>query len=297
VGGFFQELAKILASRWLGLLVLPGAFFLGAVWVAVNLGQAHAWDVPLLVDRVGDTATSIANLPAGAQFSLAVAVLAAASGAGLVVQALAGVTRRSWLGQWPWPFGALATARTASRRARWHRLVESRHALEQANPRTRAEINALADRTNRLALAEPGRPTWMGDRIHAAESVAYHRYGLDLTFGWSRLWLVLPETTRAELAGAHATFAAAVVTGTWALPYLVLTVFWWPAALVAVGIGTTGWARARAAVADLSTLTEAAVDLHGRALASAFGVGDPADVRPLTPAEGQQITDIVRKGR
>jgi hypothetical protein len=295
--GFFQELAKTLADRWLGLLVLPGAFFLGTVWLAATLGQAHAVDARLLADRAGDTATRLANLPAGAQILLAVAILAAASGTGLVVQALAGVTRRVWLGQWPRPFGRLAATRTARRQARWHRLVEARRALEQADPRTRRdEIDALADRTNRLALAEPGRPTWMGDRVHAAESVAYHRYGLDLTFGWSRLWLVLPETTRAELSGAHTAFAAAVATGTWALPYLGLTVVWWPAALVAAGIGATGWARARSAVADLSTLTEAAVDLHGRELASALGVHE-LESGPLTPTEGERVTDIMRKGR
>ncbi|WP_158853090.1 hypothetical protein [Saccharothrix deserti] len=303
MGGFFQQLAKILADRWISLLVLPGAFFLGAAWVATGLGQSHAWDVPLLADHANRAAARGSALPAGAQALLLVAVLLVASGTGLVVQALAGLTRRVWLGQWYRPFRALAAARTASRRARWHRLVEARRALEKAHPATRTrgqqdEINTVAERANRLALAEPGRPTWMGDRIHAVESIAYHRYGLDLTFGWSRLWLVLPETTRAELTAAHATFAAAVATGTWALPYLVLTVFWWPAALVAAGIGVTGWVRARAAVADLSTLTEAAVDLHGRTLAHALGIGDPAESSgPLTLSEGDQVTDLVRKGR
>lgn len=301
MGGFFQELAKTLANRWLSLLVLPGAFFLGTVWVAVTLGQSHPWDARLLADRADRTAASISGLPAGAQLLLAVAVLAAASGTGLVAQALAGVTRRIWLGLWPAPFRGFGAARTARRRTRWHRLVEARRALERTGTRTperQEEINAAADRANRLALAEPGRPTWMGDRIHAVESIAVHRYGLDLTFTWPRLWLVLPEPTRAELTAAHATFAAAVATGTWALPYLILTAFWWPAFLVAAGIGTTGWARARAAIADLSTLTEATVDLHGRTLAAALGVRDAsAGTTPLTLDEGEQITDLTRKGR
>jgi hypothetical protein len=289
VGGFFQELAKTLADRWLSLLVLPGAFFLAAVWLAVTLGQADALEVALL--------TRVA-LPreGGAQVLLAVAGLAGAAGAGFAVQALAGVTRRVWLGQWPWPLRGFAVARTARRRSRWQALVAARRELEQSGgPRDR--IDALAEQANRLAMAEPGRPTWMGDRIHAAEAVAHNRYGLDLTFGWSRLWLILPETTRSELTTAHSAFAAALATGTWAVPYAVLTIWWWPAVLVAAGIGVTGWSRARAAVADLSTLTEAAVDLHGRALAIAVGAAAPDSTGPLTVVEGERATAIIRKGR
>ncbi|MEU8791406.1 hypothetical protein [Streptomyces sp. NPDC048643] len=303
MGGFFQQLAKTLADRWISLLVLPGAFFLGAVWVSVSLGHADGWDVALLTRRAERTATTVADLPSGAQALLVVAVLAAAAGVGFVVQSLAGVTRRVWLGQWPRPFVAVAAARTVRRRARWHQLVEERRALEAAGPSTRSReqqdrIDTVAERVTRLAMAEPGRPTWMGDRIHAVESIAYHRYGLDLTYGWSRLWLTLPDPARSELTDAHAAFAAAVATGTWALPYLLLTVVWWPAVLVAAGIGLTGWARARAAVADFTTLTEATLDLHGRTLAVALGVGDPAEgAGPLTISEGEHITHLVRKGR
>ncbi|WP_344495854.1 hypothetical protein [Streptomyces enissocaesilis] len=296
-------MAKTLADRWISLLVLPGAFFLGAVWLSVNLGHVDAWNVALLTRRAEDTMAQIADLPSGAQALLVVAVLAAASGVGFVVQALAAVTRRVWLGPWPRPFASVAAARTTRRRARWHRLVEERRALEAMSPATRTRerqdrIDTAAQRITRLAMAEPGRPTWMGDRIHAVESIAYHRHGLDLTYGWSRLWLVLPDTARTDLTAAHSAFAAAVATGTWTVPYLLLAAVWWPAVLVAAGIGLTGWARARAAVADLTTLTEATLDLHGRTLAAALGIGDATEeAGPLTVSEGERITDLVRKGR
>jgi len=137
----------------------------------------------------------------------------------------------------------------------------------------------------------------MGDRVHAVEQVALHRHGLDLAFGWPRLWLVLPDTVRAEITAAEAAFAAATMTGTWALPYLVLGVVWWPAALAGIGIGVTGWLRARAAVGDLAALSEAAIDLHGRGLAIALGGGEQDATGPLTTTEGEAITRIVRKGR
>ncbi|MFE0510712.1 hypothetical protein [Streptomyces sp. NPDC058964] len=303
MGGFFEQLAKTLADRWISLLVLPGAFFLGTIWLSVRLGHAEAWNVPLLTRRTEDAAVTVADLPAGAQALLVAVVLAAAAGVGFVVQAMAGVTRCVWLGQWPRLLGPVALTRTARRRARWHRLVEERRTLERVSPGTRTReqqdlIDTVADRLTRLAMAEPGRPTWMGDRIHAVESIAYHRYGLDLTYGWARLWLVLPDPARAELIAAHSAFAAAVATGTWAVPYLLLTVVWWPAVLVAAGIGLTGWVRARTAVADFTTLTEAVLDLHGRTLAAALGVGDPTEeTGPLTIGEGERITDLVRKGR
>ncbi|MCE6997272.1 hypothetical protein LZG04_21055 [Saccharothrix sp. S26] len=299
MGGFFQELAKILAQRWLGLLALPGAFFTAAAWVALTLGQSKALDHTLLTRRATAAATAVKNLPPGAQLLLVLGVLVLAVGVGFAVQALAGLTRRVWLGQWP---RRLAAVRTAARRRRWHRLVDLRRELERAAPppRTRDEqdrVNAAAHRVNRLALAEPGRPTWMGDRVHAVESVSWHRYGLDLTFGWPRLWLVLPDTTRAELSGAHSAFAASVATGTWALPYLALGVLWWPAALIGLAVGLTGWARARAAITDLSSLAEAAVDLHGRTLVATLGITDPDQVGPLAVGEGEQATDLMRKGR
>ncbi|MEV7070569.1 hypothetical protein [Streptomyces sp. NPDC093990] len=301
MGGFLQQLAKTLADRWISLLVLPGAFFLGAVWLAVQLGHADAWNVALLTRRAEDTMAEIADLSSGAQALLVVAVLAAASGVGFVVQTLAAVTRRVWLGPWPRPLARVAAVRTARRRARWYRLVQERRALEAVSPATRTRerqdrIDDVARRITRLAMAEPGRPTWMGDRIHAVESIAHHRYGLDLTYGWSRLWLVLPDSARTDLTAAHSAFAAAVATGTWAVPYLLLTAVWWPAVLVAAGIGLTGWARARAAVAELTTLTEATLDVHGRTLAAALGFGNET-TGPLTISEGEHITDIIRKGR
>ncbi|GHH62536.1 hypothetical protein [Lentzea cavernae] len=109
--------------------------------------------------------------------------------------------------------------------------------------------------------------------------------------------MLLPETTRQEISAAHAAFAAAVATGTWIWPYLALGVVWWPAFPAAIGAGVVGWARARSAIGDLTTLSEAALDLHGRLLAVALGFADEASAGPLTTAEGERITAILRKGR
>jgi hypothetical protein len=238
--------------------------------------------------------TAMSGRPAGMQAVFLVLVLLGAAGVGLAVQALAGVTRLLWLGHWP---GPLLRWRVAVRRRRWHDLVERRRRLNTEHPDRREDIDRLAARANRIALAEPGRPTWMGDRVHAVERVALARFGLDLTFGWPRLWLVLPETVRAEITAAEAGFAAAIATGTWSMPYLALAVVWWPAAVVGVLFGLTGWHRARAAIGELGALSEAAVDLYGGTLAQALGVREPDETGVLTTEQGRKITAIVRKGR
>lgn len=298
--GFFQELAKKLAERWLTLLLVPGALFLAATWVGLRLGHGDALNWTRLN---GEVAESFARQPGGTQAVLAVAVLLGATGTGLAVQALAGVTRALWLGRWPRPFGFLLRPALASRRARWLTRLAARRALEAAHPqdtRTREQqelIDTAAARLNRLSLARPGRPTWMGDRMHSVEQISLNRYGLDLSFGWTRLWLLLPDPSRADITAAHNAFAAAVATGTWAWPYLVLAILWWPSGLVAVGIALTGWARGRTAVGELAVLSEAALDLHGRLLAIALGMADEDSMGPLTVAEGERITAAIRKGR
>jgi hypothetical protein len=294
VGRFFEELAKKLAERWLALLVLPGALYLVVVVAGAWLGQSSALDWARLRHGVDDMMAATSRQPAGMQAVFVILLLLGASGTGLLVQALAGLTRLTWLGQWPRP---LSRWRVAARRRRWHAVVEQRHRLSAEHPGRREEADRLAGKANRIAPAEPGRPTWMGDRVHAVERVAFDRFGLDLTFGWSRLWLVLPDTVRAEITAAEAGFAAAVATGTWAVPYLAFALVWWPAVVVGVAFGITGWCRARAAVGDLGALSEAAVDLHGRTLAQALGVCGPDETGVFNAELGRKITAIVRKGR
>jgi len=303
VVGFFQELAKKLAERWLTLLVVPGALFLAAVWLGLRLGHADALNWTRLNADLTATTASFARQPGATQAVLAGVVLLGATGTGLVVQALAGVTRALWLGLWPRPFAFLLRPLLDGRRRRWQKRLDARRELEKAHPRAnrtaaqQEKITTAAARLNRLALVKPGRPTWMGDRMHGVEQIAVNRYGLDLSFGWPRLWLLLPDTPRTEIAATHNAFAAAVATGTWAWPYLLLATLWWPAALVALGIGLTGWTRARTTVSDLAVLSESALDLHGRLLAVSLGIADKDSTGPLTVEEGEQITAAVRKGR
>lgn len=300
MGNFFQELARRLAERWVGLLVVPGALFAATAWAGWHLGWRHAWDLPALVRHVRDTGTEIASWPAPTQVLLVLAVGLGVSAVGLAVQALAGLTRAVWLGNWP---ARVSHPIVSRRRRRWDAHAQRRNDLQEQYPladRTEDQQDAIdraAARTTRLSPARPGRPTWMGDRGHAVEQIARDRYGLDLTYGWPRLWLVLPDPTRAEITAAHTAFVSSVAVASWAWPYLVLTVVWWPAAAIAVIIGATGWVRGRSAAQELATLSEAAVDLHGRALAVALGVAGPETAGPLTPTEGVAITAIVRKGR
>ncbi|WP_199487832.1 hypothetical protein [Actinomadura spongiicola] len=231
MNAFFAELAKKPAERWVGLLAVPGLLFVVVAWAGVRLGWAHALDLAELGTEVTDLGKAHGKLTAPAQVLAAVALLLASCGVGLVVQALTAPVRAVWLGLWPRGLHRLRDRLTAARADRWNAHVRARQALQREHPaedRTPAQqaaIDAAADRANRIALAPPTRPTWMGDRAASVEQVALNRYSLDLTFAWPRLWLVLPDAVRADISAAHGQFAATVVTFAWAIPYAVLTIW------------------------------------------------------------------------
>lgn len=291
MSSFFTELAKKVAERWLSLLVLPGLLLVAAGWTSLLLGHGHALDVRALALGFARSGAVIARQPGATQALVVAGLLLASLAVGVVVQALTGPVRAAFVGHWPWVARRLASRLTRRRRARWQAIVDRR---AEAPPE---DVDRLAVRANKIAMAQPDRPTWIGDRAQAVEQVAFNRYGLDLAFGWPRLWLVLPDTTRAEIEAAQGAFASAVVTSAWALPYLAVGAVWWPAALIALVIGVTGWSRARKAMATLADLTEASLDLYGRTLAIALGVAAADSIGPLAPEEGRRITGIVRKGR
>ncbi|KAB1912487.1 hypothetical protein [Micromonospora sp. AMSO31t] len=295
MNALLAELGKQLVTRWTAALLLPGALFAAAVVLARVLGQRHAVDQRALAAwwdglPAGPAGGSGAGLLIGA-----VAFLLGAAAAGLVAQSVGAFVSWTWSRPGSGPvLGRLA----ARRRRRWERADAAALAAERALVTDPGDAG-LRDRTRRaiarrsaICLVEPARPTWIGDRLHATDVRVHRGYGIDLASGWPRLWLLLPDEARGELAAAQERCGAAARLVGWGLLYAALGAFWWPALVVGLVALPTARYRARLAVAVYAELAEAAVDLYGRDLAVQLGLPCPDR---LTREIGEQVTAIVRK--
>ncbi|MFE6818799.1 hypothetical protein [Streptomyces sp. NPDC057677] len=151
----------------------------------------------------------------------------------------------------------------------------------------------LNEARNRIALTRPARPTWMGDRLIAADARVHRTYRIDLVSAWPRLWLLLPDTAHAEVQAARSALTASTRRAAWGLLYVLPALWWWPAGLIALVTWTGAWRQGRVAVHEFAELVESAVDLHGRDLAAALGI--PCEEQ-LTATTGLAITRTLRKG-
>ncbi|MGW2024437.1 hypothetical protein [Streptomyces decoyicus] len=282
---FLNELAKQLAGKWVSLLVAPGALFVASVTVGWRM-RFGAWpgDERFVTELQQGRAS-------GGQ--LAVAVLGALllfAWAGLLAQGSGRAVHWLWLGQWP---GRTGEALAGRRRRRWARAQERyERAYRQGQPDE--ALSHLAYRRNRIALAPPTRPTHMGDNIAALSIRVRIEYGLDLEYGWPRLWLVLPEETRTVLDESRDAFNRSAALAGWGVLYTFSGAVWWPLGLAGLGTLLTAVVRGRSAITNLAQLMESAVDLHGASLATSLGIPVP-DGR-LTPGIGREVTRSVRKG-
>jgi hypothetical protein len=305
VSKFFETLASKLAERWLTLLALPGAVFVLAIWAGLSLGQENATDVHRLVMAADATATRISAWSAGAQIVAVVAITVAATGLGYLVRLAANLTCRIWLDDLA-GIQAVTRRRAATLQRRWQEAEKTWKSLQRpydpdgipAAPMGSAQAErsrkALATMA-RMAHTRPARATWMGNRIHSLESLLANHYDIDLTWTWPRLWTILPNSPRSDLAEANAAFTTAAIRATWAVPWLLLALAWWPALPIACALAISGWRTARTAIDTLATLTEAIIDTHGPALAVALGL--ITDKRRLDSDLGRQITNLARKNR
>ncbi|MER0241291.1 hypothetical protein AAHZ94_04480, partial [Streptomyces sp. HSW2009] len=139
----------------------------------------------------------------------------------------------------------------------------------------------------RISMEKPDRPTWCGDRLNAVAVRLERDQHLDLATTWPHLWLILPEETRTEITAARQALTRAATLAAWAVLYLLLTAWWWPAALVATAIALTAQARTRAATHTYALLLEATTRVHAHHLAGHLGL-DPTG--PLTPDIGDTLT-------
>ncbi|MGW0935681.1 hypothetical protein [Streptomyces sp. NPDC002666] len=328
---FLATLGGKLADTWLSLLVLPGLLYLAVAGAGSVLGHRNPFGHGLLTERVDTMAGTPATHSPGTVVLVAALVLVASAGISRLAGALGGGVERLWLGDWPRPLRPAARALTRRRARRWSAAdARYRQALTARALRAAAETGdalaldasddpatpddpadgpatpddpadgspapttaELGEARNLIALARPARPTWMGDRLLAADARVHRAYAIDLTSAWPRLWLLLPDTAHGEIQAARTALTGAARRAAWGLLYVLPALWWWPAALVVAVTWTGAWRHGRLAVHEFAELVEATVDLHGRDLATALGI--PCEER-LTAAEGLEITRTLRKG-
>ncbi|MFD0071371.1 hypothetical protein ACFVIY_02895 [Streptomyces sp. NPDC127166] len=136
----------------------------------------------------------------------------------------------------------------------------------------------------RVALEEPTRPTWSGDRLDAAAVRLERDHGIDLVVTWPHVWLILPEEIRAEITAARQALTRATTLAAWALLYLPLAAWWWPTALITTTLALTAVSRTSTATGTYALLLEASTRLHTRDLVNHLGLDDADTLtRHLTP--------------
>lgn len=233
------------------------------------------------------------------------ATLLAAAGAGVAAQAWGSLIERVWLADgwqsWPPPLRRVAQARTDSRTQRWAAATQAYQerldatSTQLAHPRAEdasaVDLGAARRAVTRIAQEHPARPTWIGDRVHAAIARLDRDYRLDLVTILPHLWLTTPESTRTEITTARESLARAATLAGWSLLYLAVGALWWPGLFLAVAIGGTAWRRARTAADTYALLVEAAARVHTTDLATAVGIDHTG---PLNQHTGWVLTCLLQ---
>ncbi|PWI18898.1 hypothetical protein DI272_35710 [Streptomyces sp. Act143] len=282
--GFLAELGRKLAERWFTLLVLPGLAYLLVAAAAFKLGQRDWHDWHALWNGFAALTEGDADRQDALAVRAVLLVLAAvpvSAALGVVAQALAGPVERALCGPWPHPFAGLSARRTRRRADAWS--TEDTAYREHRDPERAARRNALS-------LIPPEHPTHLGDRLRAPAVRLRQEYGIDLATVWPRLWLLLPAATRDTLTEARTRLDTAFALGGWAVLYLPLALYWWPAAPVVLVTALVSRRRAAIAADVYADLVEAAVDLHLDRLHSRL-----AEPRP-SPQQGRALTERLRRG-
>jgi hypothetical protein len=100
IDGVLDTLGSRLAERWANVLSPLGLLFVAAFWAAVALGQAHALDGALLIDRSVDRFDAWGG-GSTVVLIVAVAMLVSATAASLAADQAGGLVERWWLAARP----------------------------------------------------------------------------------------------------------------------------------------------------------------------------------------------------
>jgi hypothetical protein len=292
---FWEAAGGKLAERWAGVSAHALVFWLAglAAWMH-HRGGLRALVAPS--DWLGRQSPIVQAL---AVVTLLIAVILS----GIAVDSATSHALRLLEGYWPRWAGGLRRQLISAyhRRADRDKLAwQQAHARVQADDLSCDDLAAYAvlERRRRRRPSTPAyfMPTGIGNILRAAERRPADKYGLDAITVWPHLWLLLPETTRADLRGARKSLDSAVRAAIWGAAFCLFTVLTWLALPVGLGvflISITVVIPARAGV--FGDLFEAAFDLHRAALYQQLRWPLPANPQEEAPA-GRQLTAYLWRG-
>lgn len=310
MGEFLEALSgTLIERRMIAMLVPPLLFWGGGLWAYLSCSRwsllcSPRWQLyctPDSCSRWELLGQWLRALPDVGHWSLLIAgalliVVSAVAAERLVLPAL-----RLLEGYWPRRLGFLGRwlikrqlARAESDRARLTDL-EFKKSSTKLTPEEQREFAAKEYRNMRDPLPEMRMPTRLGNLLRAAETRPKEKYELNAIICWPRLWLVLPDGVKKELAEAHSGLDTAVRVWVWAIFFLVWVLWaWWA---LPVGLLTAHFAyRWSLSAAEVyADVLESAFDLHRWTLYEALHWPPPKN--PAAEKEsGKRLTKYLRAG-
>ena len=260
LSSFFGQTGSRLTDRWAGASAGAIVFWTGGLAAWVYHGG-------FAVLRAEDRSFDRLNAPA--QTAIVVAALLAIAISAIVVDRLSPPAIRFLQGYWPAFMSPVRRhlagrvgARAAAVRQRFRDLAEP-VAEGTATGEQNSEYVRLDRELHWLPSDGSYQPTAIGNILRAAECRPQEKYGLETTIVWPRLWLLLPESARAELTASRRSLDGATVTCLWGVLFVLFTPLAWWAAVIGIAVAAAVyrfWLPWRAvAFADL---LDAAFDLY-----------------------------------
>lgn len=258
--GLWAGIGSKLADRWAEVSAPALVFWVGAVLAWITGGGLHS---------LRNSGRWLEHQGALVQIAVIGGILAGVVVSGLVVNRLCLPALRLLEGYWPGflsPLHRRLTGRVRTKAADLDRRFQDLYRPVHGGTATedeRSEYVSLDTQLHWLPGNESYQPTAVGNILRAAEYRPTEKYGLGIVTVWPRLWLLLPDTARAELAEARRLLDTAASACVWGLLFVAFTPLAWWAAVAGVAVTLLAyrfWLRWQAVV--FADLLDSAFDLY-----------------------------------
>lgn len=288
---FWEGIGSNVAERWLEYIFGPSFLF----W-AGGFGM-YVWQTGW--QTVLNQAQVLTPFQQGSWIILVLLVLVFSS---VFMQAMRFPVLRILEGYWPRPFRSLSVKIVAWRRPRYEKQYEELRYLTSVDPESLdpGQHDKLIW-LDMWAHWQPVRtddllPTELGNILRARERSPGRKYGLDAIVCWPRLWPLLPENVRSDLANSRTSLDSLTELWFWGLLFS-LWAFWttpW-AVVISLAWMVMTYSLVLQAAMVYGDLLETAFDLHRFSLYDAMGWPRPKN-NQQEKTFGSQLTEYLWRG-